>query len=260
MCMEIGYFDEAGGSDCGFTFVCGWISSIERWEKFEIDWKLLLSFHDLPYFHMKEFSQSLGPFGKWKNSEGSRRKFLMQASDVIHTVAQRAFICGVQHEAFKTIHKEYPISFSSPYAFAGRICIAWANAWCRLTQASLNVKYVFEDGGPDKSGLIASISRYPVELSRPIFEPSRLIRGKKGSMRPGVVQLQAADFLAYEIRKFFLDHPKYKSGERRPRVSLGMLRDTPADIKLYGYERLSALCRSAGLKRKDSAANLAELN
>jgi len=152
MSFEIGYFDEAGGKDIGFTFVCGWISTAEQWEKFETDWRLLLSSHDLPYFHMKEFAHSSGPFEKWRTAEGSRRKFLMQAADIIHSVAQRAFICGVQHEAFETIHKEYPIHFTSPYALAGRACIGWANAWCRLMQSNLNVQYVFEDGGSGQVG------------------------------------------------------------------------------------------------------------
>jgi hypothetical protein len=249
MIYKIGYFDEAGGRDFGATFVCGWISSAKKWEKFEIDWRILLSSHDIPYFHMKEFAQSCGPFAAWKNNEGSRRKFLMQASDVIHSSVERAFICGVDHDAFDAVHREYPISFGSPYALAGRICIAWANAWSRLTLSTLDVNYVFEDGGPDKAGLIASVSKYPGGLPRPKFEPSRTMKAKKGTIRPGIVELQAADFLAYEIRKFFVDHPKYKSGERIPRTSLLMLRETPADIRLYGHERLSELCRNSGLQR-----------
>lgn len=250
--MLTGYFDEAGDKQCGFTFVCGWISNVELWERFECDWKILLGSHNLPYFHMKEFSQSTGLFRKFKSNEGSRRKFLGQAADIIHSVAQRAFICGVHHDAFTKLHEEYPVSFNTPYALAGRTCIAWANAWSRLAGQSGDLEYVFDDGGPDKGGLIASLARHP-ELSSPIFRPSRDVLGKKGNVRVGVVQLQAADYLAYEIRKFIADHPKYKSGERMPRVSLSILRQTPADIKLFGYERLSKMCQLAGLVRKDKA-------
>jgi len=246
--MLTGYFDEAEGGDSGFTFVCGWISNVGRWERFAFDWKLLLSSHNLPYFHMKEFSQSRGPFEKWKNNEGSRRKFLSQAADVIHNAVQRACICGVKNEDFTRIRNEYPVSLSSPYALAGRMCIAWSNAWCRHTQPSLSVKYVFEDGGPDKRGLKASIAHYP-HAQLPTFEPSRNIAGKRGAIRHGLVQLQAADFLAYEIRKFVQDHPKYKTGERNPRISLGLLTHTPADIRLYGYDRLVSLCQAVGLSR-----------
>ena len=35
----------------------------------------------------------------------------------------------------------------------------------------------------------------------PTFEPSREVKNKMGIPRPGLVQLQAADFLAYELRK-----------------------------------------------------------
>lgn len=65
------YLDEAGGADEGFTVVCGWISTAAKWECFEVDWKLLLASNNLHYFHMKEFSQSTGPFGKWKDVEAT---------------------------------------------------------------------------------------------------------------------------------------------------------------------------------------------
>jgi hypothetical protein len=242
--MLTGYFDE--GKERGFTVVCGWIARVKKWEQFEVDWKLLLSSHNLPYFHMKEFSQSVGPCAKWKNAEGTRRKFLGQAADVIHSTAERAFICYVNHEAFSRIDKQFGIRsvFRSPYAFAGRTCVSWANAWSRRLAPSQDVEYIFEDGGPDKSGLLAVIERHH-ELSLPIFKPSRDIPGKRGSVRRGAIQLQASDFLAYEIRKFVMDHAKYKSGERTPRKSLALLRTTPADIQFYGYERLLDLCRAA---------------
>jgi hypothetical protein len=52
------YFDEAGGKDHGFTVVAGWAASIERWEHFEVDWKLFLIKWGVPHLHMKEFTQS----------------------------------------------------------------------------------------------------------------------------------------------------------------------------------------------------------
>jgi hypothetical protein len=37
------YFDESGGDDVGWTFVCGWAATVAQWDRFEIDWKLFLA-------------------------------------------------------------------------------------------------------------------------------------------------------------------------------------------------------------------------
>lgn len=177
------YLDEAGGgSQDGFTVVCGWVSTVALWEQFEIDWKLLLASktYNVPYFHMKEFSQSTGPFKKWKGNETKRRLFLADASRIIRDCVRpgAGVICNVVHRLFETANRRYMVreSLSSPYATAGRVCVAQVDLWCkRDDNISRDVKFVFEDGGPDKSGLLNAMNvsyKYPDS----IFEPSRDIK------------------------------------------------------------------------------------
>lgn len=188
------YLDEAGGEDEGFTVVCGWISTVARWERFEIDWKLLLASNNLPYFHMKEFSQSTGPFRKWRDAEETRRRFISDAAEIIRETIERGLISSVSHRIFQTADARLLISetLSTPYALAGRACVA--------SEFAPDVEFVFEDGGPDKGGLLSAMN-VEYKLPDPIFRPSRDIRDKKGNVRRGIVQLQAADLLAYEVRK-----------------------------------------------------------
>lgn len=79
------YLDEAGGKAEGFTVICGWVSTVAQWEQFEIDWRLFLASYKVPYFHMKEFAQSTGPFKKWSDARllkgpKGHREFVMTQS------------------------------------------------------------------------------------------------------------------------------------------------------------------------------------
>lgn len=246
------YFDEAGGDDCKFIVVAGFVASIQQWQNFEYDWRILLSKYDVPYLHMRELAHFKGPFRKWKRQPGTRAKFLAMAADIINCAARFGVSVYIHHKDFEYANREYELSelFSSPYALAGRLCVAEANRERRQTTSGpLDMEYVFEEGGPDKGGLLRAMSIAPM-LSSPIFKPSRDIKDRKVGLRRGVVQLQAADYLAYEIIKFARDHPRYKRGERFPRASLGALTQTHVFRRFISLERLRAFCRALHIKKR----------
>jgi hypothetical protein len=238
--MMTAYFDEA--YDHGFTVVCGWISSVESWDNFEVDWKLFLIKHDIPYFHMKEFAHSRGPFAKWKDQPERRKHFLRDAWDIIESRVRRGFVCGVWDVLYNRINRSYRLkeNFKSPYALAGREAMDWANRYARIA-ARDDVKCIFDHGGPDKGGLLRAADVAP-KVSTPDFEPSRDIEDRKKGKRRGVVQIQAADFLAYELRKFIIDHPQFRTRQKNPRLSLQMFGTKKPDTKLMTEQRMEAIC------------------
>jgi hypothetical protein len=250
--MLSGYFDEAAGDDYGFTVVAGYPASVEQWDSFEIDWKLFLASYHVPYFHMSKFSQFKKPFheSRWRNSPAYRAKFLQDAADIIRSKVERGFSCYVDHDAFRRTNEAFCLSeaVGSAYGVAGRVCAALCHIRRRMAKRYEEGQYVFEDGGPDKGGLIKALDMRP-KFPDPIFRPGRDIRDRKVGLRSGLVQLQAADFLAYEIRKFVADHPKMKLGERGPRASLGLLTAIKTDRRFYDYNRLMVLSK-AGWKLK----------
>src|SRR5579863_351601 len=83
--MFTAYYDAAGGKDHGFIVVAGWVSDLEMWEKFAVDWRLALAQAHVPYFHMKAFSQSKLHFESWKDQEGKRRNFLHTLTSIIRS-------------------------------------------------------------------------------------------------------------------------------------------------------------------------------
>ena len=244
--MLTAYFDEAMEKD--FTVVCGWVSDVNGWEGFEVDWNLFLIKYDVPYFHMKEFAHSMGPFAKFKDNSTRRRQFLVDAWDIIRSRTLRGFVSGIQEVLFNRVNRSYCLTetFPSCYALIGREAMDWANRYSHRA-ARKEVECIFEDGGPDKAGLLYAADAAPM-VTAPIFNPSRNIQDRKKGMRRGVVQLQAADFLAYELRKFWVDHPLYRSGERIPRESFRQFGQKKPDVKLMDMVRVLATCRRYGVK------------
>jgi hypothetical protein len=190
------YLDEAGDRADASTVVAGFVSTVALWEQFEVDWRLMLASYKVPYFHMKEFSQSTGPFKKWRGSTSVRNRFSADATDIIRHRSQGGVFFYVHHATFGRINNLYKLqeTLSSPYAIAGRACVA------KVGILQSDAECIFEDGGPDKNGLLSALN-VPYQLPVPMFKPSRDITDKRGVVRRGLVQLQAADFLAYELRK-----------------------------------------------------------
>jgi hypothetical protein len=245
--MLTAYFDEAYGK--GFNVVCGWIASVEEWNNFEVDWKLFLISYRIPYFHMKEFAQSTGPFAKWKNTKYFRARFLHDAWEIIKSRVRRGFVCGIQDALFDRMNRFYYLqeAFPSCYALAGREAIDWAGRVANAMRE--DVKCIFDDGGPDKGGLIQAADVVPIS-THPIFKPSRDIQDRKMGTRKGIVQIQAADFLAYELRKFMVDYALIRSGQRNARVSMQKFGQKKPDLKLMSEQRIIATCERYGVKRR----------
>jgi hypothetical protein len=259
------YFDEAiekepvdGKLDpLQYTFVCGYVASIAQWERFEVDWKIFLAHYDVPHFHMKEFSQSTGPFKKWgkKEMEGTRIAFMKDASEIIRATVMRGFIAMLSNQIFSEIDSRYKVheTFGSAYAMAGRACVALANTWRSGEIAGpLDIKYVFEDGGPDKGGLIRSMTLLVPNLPAPSFEPGKDWKPspKWPHGRTGIVQLQSADYLAYEVRRLFADQ-LLRPTDREVRKSLQALKGPPFDRAMLTTERLELICHHAKIESRN---------
>jgi hypothetical protein len=245
--MLTGYFDESYNKN--FMVMCGWIASVEEWNNFEVDWKLFLISYKVPYFHMTEFAQSTGPFEKWKNTPNFRARFVHDAWEIVRERARKGFVWHVDEVLFNRIDRFYCLKEKLPstYAFAGRECMRWVEDFGR--KSGEQVRCVFHDGGPDKQGLLSTAGLVP-KLHSPKFEPNRDIPDRKIGIRRGMVQLQSADFLAYEIGKYIKDHPLIRSGRQGARVSLGIFGQKRPDTMFFTEARLMTRCEELGIEKR----------
>jgi hypothetical protein len=251
--MFAAYFDESGGEDIGFTFVAGYGASVAQWESFEVDWKLFLAKFQVPYLHMKWFSQSKDCYAAWKGNEHKRADFVGMAAEIINSHAKRAFLSMVSNDEFTEVDKIYMLHerFKTPYALTGRSAVGLANNWARNPKTRhLDIEYVFEDGGPDKGGLISAVEALPPFLPIPSFKPGRDVKPSKKwpDGRNALVQLQAADYLAYEARKV-----AFNIVQGRPRIarkSLQALTKVELDRSAWDKPRLLRLCEGAKFEKR----------
>lgn len=241
------FFDEGGGEDHGFLAVCGYVASLERWKRFETDWNQMLKDHDVPYLHMKFIAHCKPPYEKWKNNEDARGAFLRDAGSLVCNTVDYGFLCAVYYADFDKVNQQFYLreNYHSPYALAGRFCVARANLWMGRSSRSIKeIDYVFDRGGPDVTGLVELMQRSNLQI--PSFKPSRDTENEAG-----MVQLQAADYFAYELRKAVVDHAN--SPYTRPeefRRSFQAIMDVSVDQGNYREAELVDLCKTSGVPRR----------
>jgi len=199
------YFDcSRSGQGDGVVVVSGWLSSVDRWLRFETDWKLTLAKFDVPYFHMREFAHSAGAYSSgWKGENNKRELFVRALLEIISDYGLASFSCLIETSVFDKIDKEYEVRefFGNEYALCGRTCVAEVTRWSQANGYGVPDEFVFEDG--DERGRLTWLmeaSGYPA----PIFKPSRDRITQVCTVR-GQLPLQAADFAAYELRKSWDD-------------------------------------------------------
>lgn len=195
--MLTSYFDASGGEDHGFVVVAGYVARLSRWEAFARDWRFMLKEYDVPHFHMKDFAHSKEPFNtpQWKD-EPHRENFLRDLVSVIATYTDFGVACLIRYQDFLEVDKQYHLrdTYLFPYVLAARDCIAIVNKQLRRKGISDPVEYVFERGDRGAGRLVEHATAQ--NLNIPTFKSSRDHGNEKG-----VVQLQAADFAAYELYK-----------------------------------------------------------
>jgi len=195
------YCDASGGADQPVQVVAGLISTTARWKIFDTDWRIALASFDVPYFHMKEFAHSKGPFSKWKGQQFQRKRFLRTLIDIMASNVE----CGVgmllPTHIFHSVDKIFCLSeeLGNSFTACAVMCIVHGQRVMNTTE----MQYFFESGDVGRGDLEQILLKHGHPI--PLFQPSR----DRGQIR-GVVPLQAADFLAYELLK------SYKIGESEP--------------------------------------------
>jgi hypothetical protein len=252
--MMVSYLDESEGAEpLRAMVIAGWSATIEQWEGFEVDWKLFLISYRVPYLHMKQFAHSVGPYKKWKDRPVIRKKFLAEASEIIRSRVQHGFMCSIHGSHFQLVNELFELEpvFSSPYALAGRFCMQMIRDWQKKKSLDvLGMKHVFHDDGPDKGGLIAAMRNFEPFFPIPSFEADHDWKPSNNwpDGRKGLVQLQAADFLAYEFSKTITD--RLQKHIRAGRKSLVSLLRKNLTVNMVNQRYLLDLCFERGIKKR----------
>jgi hypothetical protein len=208
------YFD-ASREGSKEIMVAGYVSTLEEWAQFEAGWKLTLAKFDFPYFHTKEFAVHQGAFKhpKWQ-SESYRISFLSDLVRIIKGWTTANVACRMEQRVFDKYNAIYELDKRfNPYAICGRDCAAQVRKFIREEcNPDLPIAYVFERGDEGRGFLMAEMEASG--LPSPAFK-----RGRPNPKNPDLdkedpflVQLQACDFAAWELRRRLKDTRLGKGG------------------------------------------------
>lgn len=214
MAMFIVYFDESYGEANAYS-VAGYVATVEQWAEFEREWKELLKDFNVEYLHKRELEHLWGQFSYAQGWPKDKQRALKAAVNKRACgIILRRVNAGFAASVYKTDWLEFDKGRWSEalgegfYAAGAFQCLKLVSSWIHRFNRNEPIRYVFEKGaeGQDEvRTLLRQTEKIPEAraLSRIAgwsFE-SKKDEVIKGVRYPGVVPLQAADFLAYEMYK-----------------------------------------------------------
>jgi hypothetical protein len=197
--MFLAYFDKSGDVDQVATVVGGYLATVTEWERFDVDWRLLLAKEGVPYFHMKEFVACRGVFSTGWDNETRRSRFLSQLCEIIAAHVRHSFSWIVINKAFNEVEQEYELSFrvGNQYSFCARGCAAKIRDWLNDNECKGRpVEYIFESGDRGRGFLDSIFERDG--LPKPQYRAKLPPSGREAQIS---TPLQVADFLSWEHQK-----------------------------------------------------------
>ena len=188
--MLHGYFDDSGKlQDHDVTALSGWISQLQDWEKFALEWNALLEKHNINEFHMAQLK--------------GRSGFLPEFADVI----KRNILCGVGAAINTKVYR------SMPQAFRKKAANPHFLAFSTVVKLAIDrVEAFAQRTGLGDNVFLGLIFDQDEQLSQECFKLLNKLKKIDSRVRERVtgvcfcnrrqlVPLQAADLIAYETRE-----------------------------------------------------------
>jgi hypothetical protein len=253
MAMFTAYFDASGHpDDVGsrpVLFVSGFVTTVDRWAKFETHWLALLrEFGIEPPFHTTDFQSCKGQYASWRDDWDRREAFQSKALHVIKRWTNKPFSSGVVIPDFQRLFKEYEMPThipSQPYAYCGLQAAALLKAWAdrcvddgRLKKSRDELKIVFEHGDTHRPELEAALDACGVFV---LFDKKECL-----------VPFQACDFLAWQHHRWLTQREERGVRNSQPKKSLlEFTRMFPRDSSTFGnWEAFERECADKGIPKR----------
>jgi len=213
--------------------MAGFVSEAERWKEYDLKWRARLAADNLSYFHMRSFAQSDGPFKDWRDKEDKRRTLLRDLLDLIAEHAYHKFACVVTSQSYASLSEAAKHHFApTAIAVAAKFCAGLVYTWRDQNRyQDQNPRFVFEQGDEDKGSLITimeSLTGYAPSFEYKKDNPEKQIIA--------FTPLQAADILAYEVKKIADNLGKPLPENFRFRFPYQQLDKIPGEPRVFDLE------------------------
>jgi hypothetical protein len=249
------YFDASGHPDmpAGAMFMSGFVSTDEKWLKFERAWLRLLEENEIDSpFHMTDFAGGWKQFAGWKGHTARQNAFLAEAVHIINKFTIKDFSQGIVVEDFRRVHLEYLVPdgwgdgvLATPIAYCGVGAFMKLRDWAIRRSRRNNFRL---DGPPelvydrnDQDRGTFDETMWKVFKLRPIRRDAR-----------SAVALQATDILAWEHARQF--HPRSQQHGVARSMLMHMAEKFPGSNEwvVARWPRLREYCEEKGFVRRET--------
>lgn len=238
--MLSAYFDESGTKPPSkILTIAGYLSTVQRWEKFEIQWVKLLEKYDLSYFHAVDIAHFKIGFERNKD-EHRRERFYKEACKIIKNNTMQPFDISLVWEDYNHLIQFYKGKDNPPaYAVLVNRLLFVVAQWAQENDLYYPIHYVFERGVDAEGWVSRAYAKAHQEIATAgafQFASLSFAEGKlEINGKPPLFPLQASDFNAYEVNKHRHDQIDGRLANRgKPRGSLTELRP---DNTTYVFDR-----------------------
>jgi hypothetical protein len=195
------YFDDSGDQDDPQNLSAslgGYVGIVDNWQYFEKEWKKALHDHGVPYLHMKEFAHFKGPFQKYETDDKGRIALLKSLIKVITNSQLEGVVSGVDLYDLREFNKHNKIEDQvDAYALNLYTCM-----WIISARWPKSIVEVILDKTNDiykkipKALNYAEADKYYYNYDYIQINPLN-----KHLTFKEIIPIQAADLLAWEVRK-----------------------------------------------------------
>ena len=205
------YGDESGdASDRNIkTFsVAGFLATVNDWGRFNDLWNRdVLKENNVPYVHMREFDQFIGPFERFKNDKPATVGLLQAITTVIHTVKLRGAGAAIILSELSEYNSTNSLALD-PYGLCLYLTFANINMtyWNALRGCPFQMILDRAPNGHKRAAafieLLETDAAFQLQVKNGLVKVPVVIPLPESS--PGsreIPALQAADFLAWEFSR-----------------------------------------------------------
>jgi hypothetical protein len=200
----IGCFDESGSSgEGGFVSIAGFVATEERWAAFDTAWNAALAKHSAPYLHTTDLANFKRIYKDWTVDQ--QRALVADLMATIWAMGRVVAIGATMAvDDFNSFSAEQRTKWVDPYYMLLQEVMNGATLEARPDDERVRIIYSQQDEFSGKfERLYRVLQRGNTRLDALTFEDMRTTPG-----------LQAADLLAYELKRF------YKNKVTRPDIPL----------------------------------------
>jgi len=191
------YFDESGShKDAPFLCLAGLLFKKSDAIKLGHEWRKVLRWKKLPYFHMVDCAHGNGPFANLSKAE--RVDVAWRMIEIIKTRAIQALAVTIDNSDFASVMAEYPAAgrvYKTSYSFCTHTVLAGVRSWLQVNPKVARVAYIFEQGHASATQSLKIMNRlFKAPEKRAQYRPSSWAFIEKQDS----CALQAADLLAWQ--------------------------------------------------------------